>query len=114
MQADVDTLSDEPLDVLVTHDVPEGGALVKSGFPVREPELSEANEVRALLRQAVDRTKPHLVFCGHWHQRRSGVITHPDGSQTTTHVLDMEWTHGNAVVLDLDTLDVQPLITQSP
>ena len=106
-QADVNRLGDDPLDVLLTHDVPWGCAPLKSGISgIPDYLVAEADDVRRLLRQAVNRTRPRLVFAGHWHQRRIGTIEHPGGSTTTTHVLDEQYTPGNAAVLDLATLTV--------
>ena len=58
------------LDVLFCHDAPTavGGlkGLPEALIPARI--LAECNEVRHILQTAVEGTKPHLVFHGHWHQ----------------------------------------------
>ena len=58
------------LDVLFCHDAPAGLRGLRSGLAWRVPPriAAEAAEVRRLLRAAVDRTEPRLVFHGHWHQ----------------------------------------------
>ena len=59
------------LDVLFCHDAPTGVRGLRSGLHWQVPVHIEAQagKVRRLLRAAVDRTKPRLVFHGHWHQR---------------------------------------------
>ena len=59
------------LDVLFCHDAPAGVRGLRSGLEWRVPARigAEAADVRRLLRAAVDRTEPRLVFHGHWHQR---------------------------------------------
>ena len=57
------------LDVLFCHDAPAGVRGLRSGLDYRPPAQIEAaaGDVRALLRDVVDRTGPRLVFHGHWH-----------------------------------------------
>ena len=58
------------LDVLFCHDAPWGVAGLRSAtwlFPAEV--LAEGDDVRRILRAAVDRTEPRLVFHGHWHQQ---------------------------------------------
>ena len=57
------------LDVLFCHDAPSGVRGLRSGLQWRVPAriAAEAADVRRLLRAAVDRTEPRLVFHGHWH-----------------------------------------------
>ena len=68
--ADVERLGDDPLDVLVTHAAPAAVA-----FPVpprlRLPPaiVADARAGRALLDDAVRRTRPRLVVHGHHHVR---------------------------------------------
>lgn len=100
---DVAALGTEPLDVLVTHDVP-AGIDVETMFDLPEALELEGNIVRSLLRDAVRATEPKLVFSGHWHQRRTGLMP---GMETRVHVLDKEFKAGNMVVLDLTTLAVE-------
>lgn len=99
---DVAALGSEPLDVLITHDVP-AGIDVETMFDLPESIERECNIVRSLLRDAVRATEPALVFSGHWHQRRTGLVP---GTETRVHVLDKEFTMGNAVTLDLGSLTV--------
>lgn len=68
-QADVDRLGDAPLDVLATHAAPSAYP-----SPSRIPRLpadilADAAAHRALLDQAVSRTRPRLVVHGHYHLR---------------------------------------------
>ena len=59
------------LDVLFCHDAPAGVRGLRSGLQWEIPAriAAEAAYVRRLLRAAVDRTEPRLVFHGHWHQQ---------------------------------------------
>lgn len=100
---DVAALGSEPLDVLITHDVPAG---IDVETTLRIPEATERESyiVRSLLRDAVRATQPKLVFSGHWHQRRTGLMP---GMETRVHVLDCEHRNGNLVSLDLRTLAVE-------
>lgn len=100
-QADLDALGAEALDVLITHDVPDGVPLIGSGD--WEPSLiAKSNVVRVLLRDAVEATRPAVCFCGHWHRRRSYELQRSSDQGTTqVEVLSEEHTTGNAVVLDL-------------
>lgn len=100
---DVDALGAEPLDVLITHDVP-AGIDVETMFDLPEALEREVYIVRSLLRDAVRNTEPRLVFSGHWHQRRTGLMS---GLETRVHVLDKEYKAGNVVSLDLDSLAVK-------
>lgn len=60
--------------------------------------------MRSLIRDAVRATEPKLVFSGHWHQRRTGLMP---GLEARVHVLDREFHDGNLVSLDLQTLAVE-------
>lgn len=101
--SDVEALGSEPLDVLFTHDVP---AAIDVETTLRLPEAIERESyiVRSLLRDAVRATDPKLVFSGHWHQRRTGLMP---GLETRVHVLDKEFANGNLVALNLATLAVE-------
>lgn len=101
---DVEALGTEPLDVLVTHDVPAGIDLDTGFIEVPEAIERESYIVRSLLRDAVRATEPKLVFSGHWHQRRTGLMP---GMETRVHVLDKEFSDGNLISLDLATLAVE-------
>ncbi|ACL42146.1 metallophosphoesterase (plasmid) [Pseudarthrobacter chlorophenolicus A6] len=101
---DVAALGTEPLDVLISHDVPAGIDLDEGTMDVPEAIERESYIVRSLLREAVRNTEPRLVFSGHWHQRRTGLMP---GMETRVHVLDKEFKAGNLVTLDLSTLAVE-------
>ena len=63
------------LDVLFCHDAPSGvRGLHGAKWPIPIEIKAEADDVRRLLRAAVDRTEPRLVFHGHWHQRNRDSI----------------------------------------
>ena len=77
--ADAARLGDEPLDILVSHDVPLGG----------EPELTDnlrgyaawrAVATRRLLLDVVQRLRPRLVLHGHWHVRHSRLLAWADAA----------------------------------
>ncbi|WP_426763062.1 metallophosphoesterase family protein [Pseudarthrobacter sp. 1G09] len=103
-----------PLDILISHDVPAGVPL--TGDFQLSPELIEkADNTRVLLREVVDSlVVPHL-FCGHWHQRRTHELAHPNGNVTRVDVLNKENSrHGNGVLvwpgqvpLRIDPLDIR-------
>ena len=88
-----------PVDILVTHDAPEGVPL-KGDFQLSAELTEKANRTRGLLREVVDELAvPHL-FCGHWHQRRIHELHHPNGMVTRVDVLNMENSrHGNGVLV---------------
>jgi hypothetical protein len=128
---DVERLGSGDLDILVSHDVPSRvpvgpGALV-STLPIREADFARAQVSRALLLEAVRRTRPELVLCGHWHQRCStalgAVVASRDDRPTVgertlgyvdearrgrigVEVLDMQQTDRNWVLLDLADLAI--------
>ncbi len=103
-------LGTAPLDVILTHDAPAGIPLTSRLNPPAEL-VAEADELRARLLRAVQATRPRLAFCGHWHTRRIHELHTDDETITTVHVLNREHTVGNAVVLDLPTMTVAPLLT---
>jgi hypothetical protein len=121
---DVEALGDGELDVLVTHDVPAGVPLF-SAFKLNDSDTAQAQVSRDLLRQAVKRTGPEVVFCGHHHQRRRFNLELPAGTRgkragvgerhglyvgpppsdvSRIEVLDMQGTDLNYVVLDLASM----------
>ncbi|GAA4032579.1 hypothetical protein GCM10023063_14820 [Arthrobacter methylotrophus] len=104
-EADVLRLGHGSLDVLITHEVPAGIDVVPQIFG-ELPEFieREAYANRLLVRDAVRNTEPKLVFSGHWHQRRTGLMPNMD---TRVHVLHRDLFEGNVVALDLDTLTVR-------
>lgn len=109
-RADVERLGTDPLDVLISHELPAGPVPATS---MRIPSTDEARSrvSRDLLRLAVDATRPALHFCGHWHQRRTFQIEHPHGAVTAVHLLDMDGSSSNWVVLELKTLLVHEQAT---
>lgn len=104
----VDALGDDPLDVLITHEVPAGVPVV-STLDVPMTLAERADVGRGLIRDAVERTRPAVAICGHWHQRVTHDLRRSNGGITRVEVLSEEHTAGNAVVLDLDDLSVRPL-----
>lgn len=101
-----------PVDVLITHDVP-AGVTVEPMFVLPAEIRTKADRTRDLLREVVDFLAPPNVFAGHWHQRRTERIVHPDGRSTRVDVLDKERSReGNAVLVwaDEPALRVEPLI----
>jgi len=110
-EADVQALGTAPVDVLLTHEVPTG---VNVRSDIRLPlwlEI-EMQTSRDHLATAVKATQPKLVFSGHWHQRLVENY-HPLDGHTEVHVLDMEHTPGNAIILDTVTLTVSPLLVSN-
>lgn len=95
------------IDVLIGHDVP-AGTPTKSSFTLPPQLDAESRRTQALLAQAVQALQPPVVFSGHWHQRLTHEIP-AEAHPTRVEVLDKEDTTGNAVVLDLATLEVSPL-----
>jgi Icc-related predicted phosphoesterase len=65
---DINPLKDVKLDVLITHDVP-ARVPVKSHMHIDYYTAQRAQVGREILQQAVDMTKPKMVFSGHWHQQ---------------------------------------------
>ncbi|WP_427019397.1 metallophosphoesterase family protein (plasmid) [Pseudarthrobacter sp. P1] len=101
--ADVERLGHDPLDVLITHEVPAGIDLV-SEFDLPEFLERESFISRQLVREAVRNTTPRRVFSGHWHQSRTGLMP---GMETRVHVLHKEFCPGNLASLDLESLAVE-------
>lgn len=75
----LERLGSEPLDVLVTHDVPAGVDLFRA-FPVGPETAACAQVSRDLLAEAVQRTAPELILSGHWHERRTAYLPLMDGA----------------------------------
>ena len=74
----LERLGSEPLDVLVTHDVPAGVDLFRA-FEVGPATAARAQVSRDLLAEAVQRTTPELVLSGHWHRRVTAYVPLVDG-----------------------------------
>ena len=89
------------LDVLFCHDAPAGVAGLK-GLPqalIPDWILAECREVRDLLREAVERTEPGLVFHGHCHQSNHEHIRDGD---TEVFGLNRDGKAGSIAVLHLE------------
>lgn len=104
----VDALGDDRLDILITHEVPAGVPVV-STLDVPAVLAERADAGRGLIRDAVERTCPEVVFSGHWHQRVTHDLARRAGGVTRVEVLSEECTPGNAAVLDLIDLSVWQL-----
>jgi predicted phosphodiesterase len=88
-----------PVDVLITHDVP-AGVPVRSGLDLPADIVEKADRTRFLLRDVVDKLAPPHLFSGHWHQKVTHELVHPDGRATRVDVLDMEGSRaGNGVLV---------------
>lgn len=110
-QEEADRLGSEPVDVLLTHDVPTG-VPVASQFQVDPVTEREAGVTRHLLKDVVDRLHPKLVFSGHWHQRVSHVLSKKP--PVRAEVLHMDGNPFNAVILELASLEITELATLEP
>jgi hypothetical protein len=108
---DVEKLGSGELDILVSHDVPAGVPLVSQGS-IPDVDFVRAEVSRDLLLDAVRRTRPELVLCGHHHQRLSCTLPvaqrdlgHED-AEARTHVrievLDREHTGNGWLLLSLN------------
>lgn len=64
--AERDLLGDEQLDVLFTHEAPDGVQL-SSILDIGPRAQLRSRESRILVRTAIERTRPSTVFHGHWH-----------------------------------------------
>lgn len=87
-----------PVDVLVTHDVPLAVPMV-GDFKLPPGVVDRANVTRRLLQDVVDELRPPHVFCGHWHQRKTHELVHPDDSVTVVEVLANEYNRRTNAVL---------------
>ncbi|WP_409141685.1 metallophosphoesterase [Cellulosimicrobium sp. RS] len=104
LDSDIDALGSEPLDILITHEVP-ASVPVESQLTVPPKIAASAHQGRELLDRAVETTRPQLVLSGHWHQRVTHTRTWDDGMTTRYEVLPEENRRFNAVVLDLSDLE---------
>ena len=110
---DVERLGTDPVDVMISHEVPAGVPLTKTmSFPFWIEE--QAHQSRALLAQAVENTRPKLAFAGHWHQRVIAPVNVYDEPSTDVHVLHMNGHDVNAVVLNVTDLTVTEAATLNP
>ena len=77
----LERLGNEPLDVLVTHEVPAGVDLFRT-FSLVPETAARAQVSQDLLAEAVERTAPEVVFSGHWHQRATAYLPLPECART--------------------------------
>lgn len=101
-----------PVDILITHDAPSGVPLL-SDFRLPSDISRRADQTRLLLRQVVDVLKPPHLFCGHWHQRITHELKHPDGTGTRVDVLNREYYRRENSVLarpGKELLQIEPLV----
>ena len=70
VRADIESLCDEPIDVLFCHDAPSIANMIgKNTFP--EEDLVRCAQSRSVLDYLVRMTRPSIIFHGHWHVRHS-------------------------------------------
>ena len=117
---EADRLGWDKVDVLLTHDVPEGVPL-DFGMSLPGHIVRAANQTRILLKLVVDQVHPQIVFSGHHHQRVSHTIwaepdleNHFEPHEVRAEVLHMDGHRFNAVVLDLPNLEVTDIGNTDP
>ena len=76
-ETDAQRRGDEPLDVLITHDAPDGVDLGPR-VALRPEDEWRSLQTRKLLLSVVKRLHPKLVVHGHWHRRASSVVATTD------------------------------------
>lgn len=99
--SDIYRLGDDPLDVLITHDVPER-TRVTEAYSLDPESQRTANQDRKMILAAIKVTKPKVLFAGHWHQRVTDMV-----AGTRVEVLDKEFTKGNTVLFDVRDMSVE-------
>ena len=102
------------LDVLFTHDAPRGVTGLVSGLSYGVPPEIEAraDDVRGLLREAVDRTEPRLVVHGHWHHAYQDRFVRKQAHRhnvTDVYGLAHDGSKGSFALVDLARLVCEPL-----
>ena len=108
-QHNVDTLGDDWLDVLITHEAPFGAPLV-AGYDLPFHVVTEAQKSQHMVTQAIERSRPRHLFHGHWHQRIEYSVTRTsDHGLTHVHGLDKQGTDGNSVIFNLMTQSITPV-----
>ena len=110
--ADVERLGEAPLDVLLSHDAPEGAPI--RNFELRPRDEMLCSQVRERILQAVKATQPKLVVHGHWHRRTSSELSWPinsDGeldwasTQVEGLAADKQGDHRAWAILEVDSLN---------
>lgn len=104
LDSDIEALGSDPLDILITHEVP-ASVPVESQLILPSEVAASAHQGRELLDCAVETVRPQLVLSGHWHQRVTHTRTWDDGITTRYEVLPEENRRFNSVVLDLTDLE---------
>ncbi len=107
---DLEALGDEPLDVLVSHDVPSGVLTVDGSSFARtgDSQIGAANAEQ--IRTAALRTGARIVVHGHWHVRHTTELcVSGEGRSEPTRVegLAANAELGSLAVLDPATLSVE-------
>lgn len=86
---------------------------MRSEFNLPAHVVERANGTRLLLREVVTTLRPAHVLSGHWHQRLTHELQHPDGQLTRVDVLGMENNPaGNGVLIwpGDNRLRIEPLL----
>lgn len=98
--SDLAKLGTEPLDYLITHDVP---TTVTMGYSVNNPWVDREliTRTREVLQCATENTRPKRIFSGHWHQRKDYIFTHNNGDVSEGHILNREYHEDNILILNL-------------
>lgn len=102
--ADADRLGDGPLDVLVTHAAPTSYPPPPRALRLPADILADAAAHRAVLDEAVRRTKPRLVVHGHYHVRLQARM---DGWRIEGLAHDKAPLSDSCAVLSLPSLEVR-------
>ncbi|WP_419921708.1 metallophosphoesterase family protein [Candidatus Poriferisodalis sp.] len=107
---DLAALGDEPLDVLVSHDVPSGVLTVEGSNFARtgDSHIGAANAVQ--VRTAALRTGARIVVHGHWHHRHTSELAASGDERpppTRVEGLAANAEPGSLAVLDPATLSVE-------
>jgi Icc-related predicted phosphoesterase len=74
---DLETLGDEPVDVLLTHEAPAGFEF-KYNFTIPPTDQATSDEQRRYIARAVTVTRPRLVIHGHRHQAHRTMLNGVD------------------------------------
>lgn len=111
LPSDVLRLGAEPLDVLFSHDAPEGVYLPGAPEDMLEAEdMLAAEQQRRLLARSVADTGCSFVAHGHWHLRRSHEVLIGRDVVRVESMAHERAGRGNWSVLDLAQLAVEPLV----